>query len=371
MSDLGYVRLTAIGDQSEAGAGKKPWLKVSDGKIQAHAEPEGLTATLSSDSTQLVYDSAALTSTTVDVSASKTGTIVVTMGYQTDNAGQVTETTQQTFKLIIKAATPTSFDRATVSDMTAVDFVDTELDQKPSLVGDLLYAEALPAGSTGNVTPSQGGSFTIRQWTSNGLAVETLKSKSVQVAVSGPGALWDGVSAKDYISFMNWQAGTFPQGGQTVYILNDGRAGTATITVVRTNGSSGSMSATFSTIAGGTAVSGFDNGRVLAVDGDVGNPQVGIGRGLAVIDGIELRRRVVGRSGALIAAFGAIGCRRRHQGETGLGQGHSQGREGNIRETRPFIGRPIAERPIVGGKPLEIGDGLRRHGRGVRARAWR
>ena len=46
--------------------------------------------------------------------------------------------------------------------------------------------------------------------------------------------------------------------------------------------------------------------RVLAVDGDVGNPQVGIGRGLAVIDGIELRRRVVGRSGALIAAFGAM-----------------------------------------------------------------
>src|SRR5262249_52284488 len=40
---------------------------------------------------------------------------------------------------------------------------------------------------------------------------------------------------------------------------------------------------------------------VLAVDGDVGDAQVVVARGVAGVDGVELGRGVVGRAGALVA----------------------------------------------------------------------
>jgi hypothetical protein len=95
--------------------------------------------------------------------------------------------------------------------------------------------------------------------------------------------------------------------------------------------------------------------RVLAVDRDMRDAQVGIAVGRARIDGEELDGGVVG--GRVLLAFARLErSRRGDERHPRLGQRLAQRLERDLRVVRPFIGRAIAQGLIVGAGPLDIAD---------------
>ena len=78
-------------------------------------------------------------------------------------------------------------------------------------------------------------------------------------------------------------------------------------------------------------------GRVLAVDGDVRDAQVVVHSRIAGVDGIELRLRVVGRAGTLVARARLKGRRCGDQRDTAAGQRLAQRVERHVGVVRPLV----------------------------------
>ena len=89
------------------------------------------------------------------------------------------------------------------------------------------------------------------------------------------------------------------------------------------------------------------SGGVIAIDGYMRNPQVGIVCGVARIHGIKLCSGVIRRAGALIALAWLIGCRGCHDSQTRLIKRNLQWPERHVIEMCPNIWRVIPKRQII------------------------
>ena len=228
VSPGGYVRLTATAPQIVSGPGIRPWIKVSGGTVVAKSDSVGSASTGYAGNTLLLYSTEFIRDAYVDIAAATAGTVTVTTGYASESSGIVSFTTQQTFTIELVTVLPNMvYDHSVVSALTAVKIAGGN---NPITSGTTIYAEAK---LTGTLAPSVGASFTVRQWanTAETLPTSTGGSKAVTVSVAGAGILWDGDATHGMFGTLSWPAGTFPSAGQTIYILNDGRAAVSTVTI--------------------------------------------------------------------------------------------------------------------------------------------
>lgn len=229
VSPGGYVRLKAIAHEAVTGVGIRPWVKVSGGTIQGKADAAGNASNALSGGALLLYANDLIRDATIDIAAGTAGTVTVTAGYVTEANGQFTFTTQQTFTINLVAVLPNMvYDHSVIGDLASVNL---GVGNNPITSGTTIYAEAKLTGVP--LTPSVGAKFNVRQWANAGatLPTATAGTKPVTITVDGAGILWDGNPASPKVIYLTWAAGTFPQAGQDVYILNDGRAGVSTVTV--------------------------------------------------------------------------------------------------------------------------------------------
>ena len=96
--------------------------------------------------------------------------------------------------------------------------------------------------------------------------------------------------------------------------------------------------------------------RMPAIDGDMGDAQVVAAGGGGRIDLIELGGRVVGSARSLVALVPLMGSRRGDQRHPALRQRLRQQPERHFVKMRPFIGRAVAERLVIGLDAREIRD---------------
>ena len=96
--------------------------------------------------------------------------------------------------------------------------------------------------------------------------------------------------------------------------------------------------------------------RVLPIDGDMRDAEVVVPRGIAGVDRIELRFRVVRRTRPLVARLRLEGRRRGDQRDTAAGQRPWQRPKRHVGAMRPFVRCAISQRLVVLASPAQIGD---------------